>query len=87
MKHAFIYSKIFLKSGNIAECTFKVDQTEVDDMGKDIKDHCKTMAKFFIGDDDLYDIKCGNLQLIQGTIAFRPENVEAAIVTYEIIEA
>ena len=86
MKQAYIHSKIFLKSGNIAECTFKVNETEVDDLEKEMKDKCKMIAKLYIGEHDLYDITWGNLEITKGTIAFRPENVETAIVTYKIIE-
>lgn len=86
MKQAYIHSKIFLKSGNIAEFTSMINETEVDDLEKELKETCEMMAKLYNGEHELYNINWTKFEIIQGMMLVRTENVEMAIVTYQIVE-
>ena len=92
MKTVYIYSKVFLKSGNIVKTTLKPDIIEGVDVESEenlehIKQSCKTLSKIYIGEAENYEkITWGNLDVMKGKFAFRAESVEAAIVTYEIID-
>ena len=87
MANVYIYSKIFLKSGNIAEITMLADRTGVHDLEKEVKEQCQMLSKIYIGKHDTHDITWGNLEIVKGMFSFNPDSVEAAIVTYEILDA
>lgn len=89
MRDIYINSTIYLKSGDIVKTTLQLDETDfenVTNLEAEVKEKCKMLAKFYIGVKEGYtNIAYGSLEVIKGTIAFRPENVYTAVVTYEIV--
>ena len=90
MKTIYIYSDVYLKSGNIVKTALKVDSSAIqnDDLEDHAKKACEMMSKIYIGESDAYEgiVAWGALDVVKGKIAFRSENVEAAVVTYKIID-